>query len=132
MSKAVTAINHLLSQDAALIAVVPAARIKSGPLPQDTTLPAISVSHVSTTRRQNVPGTGTAFCSAVVQVTVIAGTYPTLRSTLDLVVAALPRSRGTANGVDVDAVIPLSAGPDFTDEAGLFMGSHDFSVTYNE
>ena len=49
-----------------------------------------------------------------------------------LVRAALPRSRGVVDGVAVDNIIPDTEGPDFTDEAGLYMGSIDYRVTYTE
>lgn len=104
----------------------------AGPLPQGTTLPAISVTHVSTTRREAVSPTASRFCVSRVQVTVLAKAYPEQKSILALVRAALPRSRGTVNGVKVDSILIDSEGPDFTDDAGLFIGSHDFIVSYND
>ena len=128
----VKVVRYLLANNATLIAQVPATRIMAGPLPQGTTAPAISVTHVSTVRRESVVATASRLCTSRVQVTVLATTYPTQKSILALVRAALPRSRGTVNGVSVDAILIDSEGPDFTDDAGLYMGSHDFSVTYSE
>jgi hypothetical protein len=36
------------------------------------------------------------------------------------------------NGVAVDSILPDIEGPDFTDEAGLDIGSIDYRVTYTE
>lgn len=127
----VTAVRYLLATNANLIAVVPATRIMAGALPQDTAAPAISITHVSTVRR-NLVAASTRLCTSRVQVTVIASTYPTQKSILTSVRAALPRSRGTVNGVSVDSILLDNEGPDFSDEAGLFMGSADYSVTFSE
>lgn len=129
---AVKAVRHLLANNAGLTASVAATRIMAGPLSQGTTLPAIGITHVSTVRWQNVTGP-TGMARSRVQVTVMANTYPSLRAVLDLVRAALPRSRGAVNGVNVDQVIPDTEGPDFADEeSGIFIGSHDVSVVFTE
>jgi hypothetical protein len=130
---AVKAVRYLLAHNAGLTGVVPAARIAAGTLPQNTAMPAVVVSHVSTVRRNTVSGAETSqFCTGRVQVSVKAATYASMRQVLDLVIAALPRSRGTVNGVKVDAVMLDTEGPDFSDEeSGIFMGSHDFIVTFN-
>lgn len=127
----VKAIRHLLANNATLIAQVPAARIIGGVLQQGTALPAISVTHVSTVRQQMVAAPSRV-CIARVQVTVMAASYATQKSVMALVRAALPRSRGTVNGVAVDSIIADVEGPDFTDEAGIYIGSIDYRVTYTE
>lgn len=127
----VKAVRYLLANNAPLIAVVPASRISAGALPQGTALPAISVTHVSTVRRHMVAQT-VEMCTSRVQVTVMASTYPLLKSTQALVRAALPRSRGTVNGVRVDSILTDADGPDFTDEAGLHIGSLDYIINYTE
>ena len=96
-----------------------------------TTFTAIAVTHVSTVRPQMV-NAASKLCVSRVQVTVMAATYQTQKSVLALVRAALPRSRGTVNGVAVDSILIDIEGPDFTDEAGLYMGSIDYRVTYTE
>lgn len=128
----VKAVRHLLATHAPLLAVVPAARILAGALPQGVELPAISVTHISTQRRHTVAPGVSAFCTARVQVTVLAATYPSQKAVLALVRAALPRSRGTVNGVKVDSILSDTEGPDFTNEAGVFLGSHDFIVHFSE
>lgn len=126
----VKAVRYLLANNAGLIAVVPATRIIAGILPQGTTAPAIAVTHVTTIRRQLIASQ--AECVARVQVTVMAATYPLLKSTLALVRAALPRTHGSVNGVNVLGLIVDTTGPDFTDESGLFLGSQDVILTYTE
>ena len=129
----VKAVRYLLANNAPLVVVVPAASIMAGVIPLGTQLPAIAVSHVSTIRKQFVAASAKYFCTSRVQVTVHAATYPQQKSVLALVRAALPRSRGTVNGVSVDAIVPDFEGPDFgDDEAGIFMGSHDYIVTFTE
>jgi len=130
MSSAASAVRYLLANNAGLLAVVPATRIIAGILPQGTALPAIAVTHISTMRNQLISGAGQ--CIARVQVTVMQTSYPLQKSTLDLVRAALPRTHGTVNGVKVESLVVDMEGPDFTDEAGIFMGSQDVILTFNE
>ena len=127
----VKAVRYLLANNATLTAQVPASRIIGGVLPQDIALPAISVTHVSTVRPQMVSA-ASRLCVARVQVSVLATTYATQKSVLGLARAALPRSRGNVNGVAVDSILPDVEGPDFNDEAGIYMGSIDYRVTYTE
>ena len=127
----VKAVLYLLANNSTLNAQVPASRIFAGVIPQGTAAPAIAVTHVSTVRPQMV-NPASKLCVSRVQVTVMAATYQTQKSVLALVRAALPRSRGTVNGVAVDSILIDIEGPDFTDEAGLDMGSIDYRVTYTE
>ena len=127
----VKAVRYLLANSATLIAQVPAARIIGGVLPQGMALPAISVMHVSTVRPSFVAASA-GMSIARVQVTIFAATYATQKSIMALVRAALPRSRGSVNGVAVESIIPDTEGPDATDDAGLYIGSIDYRVTYTE
>lgn len=132
MADAVSPVWHLLSTNATLIAQVPAARITAGVIQQGTTLPAIGVNHISTVREQSVSGP-TGICRSRIQVTVHADTYPKQRSILALVRAALPRSRGTVNGVAIDSIVTDTEGPDArNDAAGIYQGSQDFLVVFTE
>jgi hypothetical protein len=129
----VKVVRYLLANSAPLTAVVPAAKILAGVIPQGTVLPAIAISHVSTVRRKTVERSATEHCTARVQVTVQAKSYPQQKAILALVRAALPRTRGMINGVDVDNILCDIDGPDFIDtEADIYMGSSDFIVTFNE
>ena len=120
----VKAVRYLLANSATLIAQVPAARIIGGVLPQGMALPAISVMHVSTVRPSFVAASA-GMSIARVQVTIFAATYATQKSIMALIRAALPRSRGSVNGVAVESIIPDIEGPDSTDDAGLYIGSID-------
>jgi hypothetical protein len=106
----------------------------AGPLPQSIALPVISILQVS-----RVPITEMLTEESVrlwrgrVQVTVFANSYTDMRSVLALVRGALPRSRGTVNGVKVESVLLDNEGPDMADEeSGIFLGSVDVTVTFNE
>ena len=127
----VKAVRYLLANNAPLNAQVPAVRVIGGVLPQGIELPAISVTHVSTVRPQMV-NAASKLCVSRVQVTVMAASYQSQKDVMALVRAALPRSRGSVNGVAVDSILIDIEGPDFTDEAGLYMGSIDYRVTYTE
>jgi len=115
----VAIVRYLLANDATLTASVPSAKIMAGVIPLNTVLPAISVMQVSGVRRNVVAMTSTsALVTDRVQITVMALTYPSQKSILALVRAALPVSRGTVNGIVVDSIVHEGDGPDFFD-AGL-------------
>lgn len=128
----VVAITYLLMNNAPLIAVVPAARIAAGVIPQGTALPAIEVSHLSGTWRSEISAQS-GYCSAHVQVTVLASSYAQQKQIMALVRAAVPRTRGVINGINVDCILRDSDGPDFrNDDTGIYMQTQDFFVKFNE
>jgi len=128
----VTVIVHLLKAHTPLTAVVPAARIMGGEIPQGTPVPAISVSHVSAKWSKEISAQSRD-CTARVQVTVKAATYPQQKQLLSLVRAAVPRMRGTVAGVVVDSITREDDGPDFRDDdAGIYLQTQDFFVKYVE
>lgn len=124
--------QYLLSQNAGLIAVVPAARIKAGVLPLNTVLPAISVTKISAQQYNNLAQNSASYLvQERVQVTVLAPTYPLVKSILALVRAALPQTRGTVNGFACDAIYPDTEGPDLYDHTTLtHEGSADYRITF--
>jgi hypothetical protein len=129
----VKAIRYLLAHDAGLTAVVSAVKIMASVIPQNTVLPAIAISSVSTIRRRTVSAGSTGYCTARVQVTVQAVSYVQQKQILGLVHAALPNTRGDINDVNVDSILHEMDGPDWLDnEAGIFMQTVDYMVTYNE
>ena len=128
MSQAVAAVRALLAANTALTAVVPAARIMAGVLPQGTALPAIGITLVGSTTEQAVAATAKVLRTSRVQVTPMAGSYPVMRQALALARSALPRSRGTVGSVKVDAILPGAEGPDFATEEDIHQGSQDFIV----
>lgn len=130
----VAVIQYILSHNAPLTAVVAAAKIVGGILPLKTELPGISVASVDDFPRIPVDAPGTArFITERVQVTILAKTYPSKMSILELVRKALPVSRGTVNGVLCDSVLFDSSGPDQDDaELQIYTKSRDYIVRWNE
>lgn len=128
----VKAVRYLLANNAELVAVVPATRIAAGPLPQGTALPAIAVTHVSGVWGSQISGQSN-FVTARVQVTVMASSYVQQKQIIALVRAAVPRTRGTINGVAVDSILREPDGPDFGDfEADIYMQTQDYLVRYTQ
>lgn len=129
----VAIVQYLLSHSAGLIAVVPAARIKSGVLPLDTDLPCISVTQITGRQHNNLAMASASYLvTQRVQVTVLATTYPLVKSILALVRAALPLSRGNVNGFTCDAVLPDTEGPDlYDDQLKTHVCSVDYMVTFH-
>ncbi len=130
----VVAIRYLLSQNTALLAVVPAAKIMAGALPLGIVLPAIAVNHISTTERNNVEmKSAKVLATSRVQVTVQAKSYAEQKSILELVRKACPNTHATVNGVQVDSILPDIAGPDMrNDDLGIYMQSRDFIIKFLE
>ena len=129
----VAIVRHLLANNAALVAQVPATKIMAGQIPINTILPAISVAHISGVQRNIVAMNAEKYqVTDRVQVTVMAGTYGLQKSILALIRAACPHTRGTVNGFDCDSILPDVEGPDFRDDAAaIFMQSQDFIVKFS-
>lgn len=129
----VKAVTYLLIHNAPLTGEVPIARIMPGVIPQGTPLPAVGITHISTLRRHAIAGTAKEFCTSRVQVTVKAGTYVKQKAIAKLIRAALPRTRGTVNNVDVDSIMHQLDGPDWVDDdASIFMQTLDYIVRFAE
>jgi hypothetical protein len=135
----VAVIVGLLRANNAITAVVPAARILAGDLPLGTTMPAISVTQISSMPMNFIrPDSSARMHTDRVQVSVlckepqtgVAGTgYPGLRSLMRLVLAACPNQRGTINGVVCDSIVPDLEGPDSFDDIDMVrQSSRDFIV----
>ena len=128
----VKVIRHLLANYAPLTAVVAAARIVAGPVPQGAALPAVSVLHISGVWNKEISRQGQT-CTARVQVTVFASTYSQQKQVLRLIRDAVPRTRGLINGVAVNYILREPDGPDFPVEAeGIFMQTQDFMVNFTD
>ena len=130
----VAIVRYLLANNTTLTAAVPSARIMAGVLPLNTLLPAISVLEIDGFPRLNVAMTGTQRQIVErVQVTVLTKDYPSKKTILALVRAALPLSRGTVNGISCDSVLPDLIGPDLDDpDTGIYSQSRDYMVRWNE
>lgn len=132
MSGAVKAIQHILSNDADVLVEVAAAKIKGGGIQVGTSLPAIAINEISSLERIAVANDDSEqLTTSRIQVTVLAKTYPSQKSILELVRLACKDQAGTIDGVFVDSIQSLGAGPDFRDDAAtIFMQSRDFLVKF--
>lgn len=129
----VIAVRSLLVADTVVTALVPAARIVAGIIPQGTGLPAISLMSVSSTDR-NIPAPGpNRRVTERVQVTALAASYPAARAIMRAVRTAAADQMPTIDGLTDVTVHTDSAGPDFLDEeTGIHMQTQDFRVSFNE
>lgn len=130
----VVAVRTVLIANAALTALVPPARIGAGVLPQDTALPAISLTSVSKVDR-NIPAPGNyRHVSERVQVTVLARNYPEQLAVMAAVRgAAADQVNPVVSGLTAVTIHTEGAGPDiFSAEASIYQGEQDFRVTYTE
>lgn len=138
----VAVVNYLLSNAASVIAVVPAARILTGPLPlqEDDSvaveLPAITISQISGTewnKANKAESSGSQFRTERVQVTVHATTYASKKAILNLVrTACTPKPTSPVNSVKVDSIQPDGEGPDLDDpQSGMYEQSRDFLVRWH-
>lgn len=128
----VKVLRHLLTQAAAVTALVPAERIAAGVVPQGATLPAISLTKVSGVPHNPLAVSGVSVLHTDrVQVSALAEYYASMEAILVAVLAACPNQHGNVAGVQLDAIVPDSEGPDLHDPAiGLFERSRDFMVSY--
>ncbi len=127
----VIAVRHLLATNAPLIAVVAASKIKAEEATLGADLPTIEVVDISTNRLEPVAESAAYLYTSRIQVNVLASTSAQRRAVLNLVVAALPRTRGAVNGVNVDSILYANHGPKFKiPETEIFFGSIDFFVRF--
>jgi len=128
----VAIVRYKLANAAGVTAVVPATRIQAGTMPENTALPFISVSQISSTPLNQVARTSGLRMDRV-QVTVEAASYVQMRQILALVRTALPYTRGTVNSVACDSIVPDVEGPEGFD--GVLMShfqSQDYIVHWSE
>lgn len=133
MSDGVVIIRALAVADAALVALVPSARIAGGVMPQGTGLPYVSLQSVSSVDRNILKAGVKRRVTERVQATVVAATYPAMKAVLQAVKVACADKFPTVAGATEIVVHSDGAGPDFMDDAAsLYIGSRDFRVSYNE
>ena len=134
---AVAIVRALLTNHAPLTALVPAARIYAGTVPQGETLPAVSVTRVygdeiSTIARRQ-PG---KTMRTRVQVTVLAkdpGGYAASDKILKAAALGAGVHTGTVLSYSVKAILPMGEGPDLpVGDDKIHEKSRDFMVTYSE
>jgi hypothetical protein len=143
----VAVVRYLLANNAAVLAAlgagppVAASRVIAGGLPLNTVMPAIAVMEIDSQPRNTVAMTeANKLHTERVQVSVLfkgpqgtpSGTgLPGVKGVLALLLAAVPHTHGTVNGVNVVSILPDNEGPDLQDVAtSLYQGSRDFIVRW--
>lgn len=127
----VAIVRYLLSQAAAVTAVVPATRIQAGVLPQGTAVPFISITEVSGTELLHLTASS-GLNTERVQVTVDGLSYQQVQQVLALCRTALPYTRGTVNSIACDSILPDLKGPDgYDDLLKTHFKSQDFIVKWS-
>ena len=131
---AVKVIRALLAVHAPVLALVPAARIVAGTVPQGMPLPAICLAEISRVELPTVSrGQRTVQVTARVQVTVHASTYPDQKAVLQAARLGAGAHTGTVAGIAVRSVMRDVVGPDMSDvDAGIYQQSRDFKVVFVE
>ena len=130
----VAAVRAVLTVDAGLTTLVPAANIISGPASLGTLLPFVMLESVSKNDR-NIPAPGgQRHVTERVQVTVVARDYPQQKAVLRAVRrAAADQLYPVVTGISGVTIHTDSAGPDFFDDVySGWRGSQDFRVGYTE
>lgn len=127
----VAAVLQLLAADVAVTALVPATRIMAGVLPQETILPAIAITPVSSVDMQFIPADAERFTTDRVQVTVMAANYPSLQAILRAAKRAGDAKTPTVSGISNVIVRTDGQGPFFMNEAAsIHLQTQDFRVSY--
>jgi hypothetical protein len=104
-------------------------RVKAGGLPQGTPVPSLVVTSVGDTSAYGIRGAA-RLTTELVQVTIRAE-HPEQRIDLSaLVLRACDGVTGTMAGFAAVDVISSGKGPDFTDDADVWLTSRDFRVTF--
>ncbi len=127
----VAVIRYMLANNAPLIAVVTADKIKAGVVPINTALPAISIRQISGVEHELIKRGANQFVTERIQVSVLASTYPTQKSILNLIRSAVVSTRGTVNTFSVDSITHEGDGPDlYNDDPVIYEQSIDFMVMF--
>nr|WP_308937376.1 hypothetical protein [Duganella sp. CY15W] len=124
----------MLVADAAVTALVPAAKVVLGTIKQGTVLPAISVKHISTMPMAAIDAQADfSLVSSRVQVTVETKDRVTLDAVLEVVRKCCNYQRGIIAGLTVVSVVRDLLGPAPDDnDAGIYDQTIDFRITYYE
>jgi hypothetical protein len=129
----IAAVRTVLTADATLLGLVPAARIQAGALPQGFTLPALALESISKVDRNILEAGSTRHVTERVQVTVLARDYPSQKAILRAVRHAAADKFPTVTGLTNVTIHTDGAGPDLmNEEASIRIGTQDFRVTYTE
>lgn len=137
----VAIVRYLLANNAAVLALVPAARIKPD-LKVGTVLPAIEVAVISSRPEflgvdgysANILWTERIQVSPLVKdsaATPAGAGYAGVDTIIMAILAAVSQTRGFVNGIYCDSIVPDQGGPDLYDDvAGIHSKSQDFMVKW--
>jgi hypothetical protein len=133
----VAIVRALLAAHAPLLAIVPAERIFSGPIPQGTALPAVGVTtaasaEIRATTRNASSRTNRERVQVTVQTRDPLG-YATQKRAIQAAALGRGLHTGIVLGYNVKAVEPYGVNPDILpDESKIYEQSRDFMVTFSE
>ena len=129
----VAALRVVSLSNAALLAIVPAANIRAGILPQGTVLPAIGLTTISSIERSIPNAPRVRRVLERIQATILAKDYDQLRAVRRALKTAAADKRPIVDGIDQVVVLLDGAGPEFMDDgASFYLTTQDFRVSFNE
>lgn len=124
-------VGTLLREDAPLAALVAAASIKLGRLPDEAALPALLVRVVSSVEQQPLKRGGFVRTIDRVSVTVRARDYREQVAVMKLVVSACAGKVGDLAGARRCSILTAGAGPDLNGPGNTFERTQDFRVSHD-
>lgn len=127
----VAVLRHLLANNGAVTAVVPATRIFAGDAAIKTAFPLLIVTQISGVPVNYIHNGSRIPQIDRVQVSALATSYATVKQLMGLIFAACPSQKGTVNGVTVIDIVPDFQGPDlFNDDPVFYSQAQDFLVRW--
>lgn len=133
MSAPVKIIRALLVASGAITALV-STRIFPGELPQETAMPALGISHISTVEKTTIDASAAwKLVQTRIEVVALAKDYVTVETLMPLIKAACNYQHGTLSGYVVVSIMRELEGPDMRDsDLTVFSRTIDFLVTWQE
>lgn len=124
-------VGAVLTVDAVVTALVPAARTKAAKLPDGIALPALLVRTVSVVERQPLKKSALVRTTERVSVTVRAANYRDQVAAMKAVGNALRGRTGTIGGYANVAILTAGVGPDVLGPGDSFEQTRDFRVSFD-
>ena len=126
-------IRTLLAASSPVVSVV-SDRIYPGELPQGTALPAIGVTHITTTELSTLDASAAFMLVATrIECVILAKDYATVKSLISAVRTACNYAHGSIAGFMVSSVRREMVGVDMRDSSlGIYGQTIDFMVTWAE
>lgn len=127
------AIRTLLLAAAPVTALV-VDRIFPGELPQNTVLPAIGVTHISTVEHPTIDASAAyKLVQTRIECTALAKDYASVKALINAIRGACNYAHGAIGGVTVNSIRRDMVGPDMRDsDLTVFGQTVDFIVTWQE